>query len=36
LRTSRKRWGSDKAVGKKAELTIEDGKITEVTVKGKK
>ncbi len=31
-----KRWGSDKAVGKKAELTIEDGKITEVTVKGKK
>lgn len=31
-----KRWSSDKAVGKKAELTIEDGKITEVTVKGKK
>jgi len=31
-----KRWSSDKAVGKKAELTIEDGKITEVTVKSKK
>ena len=31
-----KRWSSDKAVGKKAELTIVDGKITEVTVKGRK
>ena len=31
-----KRWSSDKAVGKKAELTIEDGKITEVSVKSKK
>jgi len=32
-----KRWGSPKSVGKKADLTIKDGKITEVTVKaGKK
>jgi hypothetical protein len=31
-----KRWSSDKAKGKKAELTIDtDGKITEVTVKKK-
>ena len=31
-----KRWGSDKAKGKKAELTIADGKITEVSVKSTK
>jgi hypothetical protein len=31
-----KRWSSDKSVGKKADLTIEGDKITEVTVKGRK
>lgn len=31
-----KAWSSDKAVGRKVELTIKDGKITEVTTKGGK
>jgi hypothetical protein len=31
-----KMLGSDKAAGRKLEATIEDGKITEITTKGKK
>jgi hypothetical protein len=31
-----KRWSSDKAVGKKYDVTIKDGAITEVKIKGKK
>ena len=31
-----KRWGNEKSVGKKYDVTIKDGNITEVKVKGKK
>ena len=31
-----KRWSNDKAVGKKYDVTIKDGAITEVKIKGKK
>lgn len=31
-----KRWSKDNAVGKNAELTIVDGKITEIMIKSKK
>ncbi len=31
-----KKWGNDKSVGKKYEVTIKDGAITEVKIKSKK